>query len=215
MSVAFFGGTFDPPHRGHLGVARAAAQAFDLGTIFFAPVGNQPLKPGQTTTSFEDRLAMVALACEECQPEDTGKHTARFVPSAIDAPQPGGRPNYTVDTLDRFRREMPGEQLYCLVGADSFLSLRQWREPGRLLALAEWIVVSRPGHSLSDLSPLGLTQQQRQRVHLIETAHFDISSTWLRERLAAGDSARDLLPESVARYIRDHGLYRMSSSAGE
>ncbi|MBS1800056.1 MAG: nicotinate (nicotinamide) nucleotide adenylyltransferase [Acidobacteria bacterium] len=215
MSVAFFGGTFDPPHRGHIGVARAAAKAFDLSAIFFAPVGNQPLKPGLTATPFEDRLAMVTLACEECQPETAaGKQTARFIPSAIDAPQPDHRPNYTVDTLEKFRREMPAEKLYCLVGADSFLSLRQWREPDRLLELAEWIVVSRPGHSLADLSSLTLTPQQRERVHLIETAHFDISSTWLRERLSAGDSARDLLPESVARYIRDHHLYRLPSNAG-
>lgn len=208
MSVAFFGGTFDPPHRGHIGVARAAAQAFDLSAIFFAPVGNQPLKPGLTVTSFEDRLAMVTLACKECRPEAASKYTTHFIPSAIDAPQPDHRPNYTVDTLQKFHREMPNENLYCLVGADSFLSLRQWREPERLLALAEWIVVSRPGHSLADLTPLELTPHQRRRVHLIETAHFDISSTWLRERLAAGDSARDLLPESVARYIRDHDLYR-------
>lgn len=214
MSVAFFGGTFDPPHRGHFGVARAAAEAFRLDTVVFAPVGNQPLKPGQTTTPFEDRLAMVALACEEFQPSPGGPTNARavkFSASAIDRPRHDGSPNYTVDTLALFREEMPQEQLYCLVGADSFLSLRQWRDPERLLALAEWIVVSRPGYSLADLSPLGLSARERERVHLLETTHYDISSTWLRERLAAGDSARDLLPDSVAHYIREHHLYRAAT----
>jgi nicotinate-nucleotide adenylyltransferase len=209
MSVAFFGGTFDPPHRGHLGIARAAAEAFALDAILFAPVGNQPLKPGVTTTPFDHRFAMVALACTEGQPEATQRTPpTRFVPSAIDAPQPGNAPNYTVDTLARLREEMPHEKLYCLVGADSFLSLRHWREPERLLSLAEWIVVSRPGYALDDLSTLGLTEAERGRVHLLRTVHHDVSSTYLRERLAAGDSARDLLPDSVARYIRDHHLYR-------
>jgi nicotinate-nucleotide adenylyltransferase len=211
MSIAFFGGTFDPPHRGHIGVARAVADAFPLDSILFAPVGNQPLKPGMTITPFEHRLAMVTLACEEGQPRPDGvarSYHTRFVPSAIDAPQPNHAPNYTVDTLALLHAKMPGERLFCLVGADSFLSLRHWRDPERLLSLAEWIVVSRPGYSLDDLSSLALTKEERSRVKLLETVHYDISSTHLRDRLAAGDSARDLLPDSVARYIRDHNLYR-------
>ena len=217
MNFAFFGGTFDPPHRGHIGIAKAAAEAFPLDTILFAPVGNQPLKPGMTLTSYEDRLAMVSLACDECGPAlltSSGKRSTKFSASAIDQPRSDGSPNYTVDTLTLFLRKTPGANLYCLVGADSFLSLREWHEPDRLLSLAEWIVVSRPGYSLDDLGALALTKEQRSRVHLLETAHYDISSTWLRERLAAGDSARDLLPESVARYIRDHHLYQMPSNAG-
>jgi nicotinate-nucleotide adenylyltransferase len=214
MNIAFFGGTFDPPHRGHIGIAKAAADAFPLDTIMFAPVGNQPLKPGMTLTPYEDRLAMVSLACEECGPSplsSTSKRYTNFSASAIDQPKPDGSPNYTVDTLNLFLRKTPDAKLYCLVGADSFLSLRKWHEPDRLLSLAEWIVVSRPGYSLDDLSALALTEEQRSRVHLLETAHYDVSSTWLRERLAAGDSARDLLPESVARYIRDHHLYHLAS----
>ena len=211
MNFAFFGGTFDPPHRGHMGVALAAAAAFPLDTIMFAPVGHQPLKPDMTVTSYEDRLAMVSLACEECQPsplKNPGKRLAAFSPSAIDQPKADGTPNYTVDTLELLLRRTPDAKLFCLVGADSFLSLRKWRESGRLLELAEWIVVSRPGYSLSNLSSLALSTAELRRVHLLETVHYDISSTYLRERLAAGDSARDLLPDSVARYIRDHGLYR-------
>ncbi|WP_260702937.1 nicotinate-nucleotide adenylyltransferase [Edaphobacter flagellatus] len=206
MRVALFGGTFDPPHRGHLAVARAAAEAFALDMVFFAPAGRQPLKPGMTVTSFDDRLAMVTAACEESMQQSTSR--TQFVASSIDAPDPSGEPNYTVTTLDTLRRQIPEATLYNLVGADSFLALRKWREPERLLALAEWIVVSRPGYSLADLSSLNLTARERSRVHLLETVHYDVSSTYLRERLATGDSARDLLPDAVARYIREHHLYR-------
>lgn len=204
MRVALFGGTFDPPHLGHMGIARAAAEAFALETVLLAPVGHQPLKPETTTTSFADRFAMVRLACER---ERGGRMGARLVASTIDAPQPNGAPNYTVDTLERLRREMPEATIFNLVGADSFLTLRKWREPERLLALAEWIVVSRPGYSLEDLSAVALTGAERDRVHLLETVHYDISPTALRRRLAEGEECRDLLPAPVADYIQSHGLY--------
>jgi nicotinate-nucleotide adenylyltransferase len=199
MRVALFGGTFDPPHRGHLGIATAAADAFALDRVLFAPTGHQPLKAGLASSPFADRLAMVGLACAA---------DPRFASSTIDAPRPDGVPNYTVDTLTQLARLMPDATLYNLVGADSFLSLRQWREPEKLLALAEWIVVSRPGYPLNDLSRLRLTPTERVRIHLLETVHEDVSATMLRERLAAGDDCGDLLPGSVAAYIRSHGIYR-------
>lgn len=202
MRVALFGGTFDPPHRGHLGVARAAADAFRLDQVLFAPAGQQPLKLDVRSASFADRLAMVELACTE-EPRDP-----RFVVSTIDAPRTDGTPNYTVDTLASLREQMPEATLYNLVGADSFLSLRHWRHPERLLALAEWIVVSRPGYPLNDLSTLRLIEAQRARVHLLETVHEDVSATALRQRLAAGENCSDLLSPAVAGYIRDHRLYR-------
>lgn len=198
MRVALFGGTFDPPHRGHLAIARAAADTFRLDSVLFAPTGVQPLKIGHPITPYEDRIAMVQLACAV---------DPRFHASSIDAPQPNGAPNYTVDTLAALRQQMPHSELFNLVGADSFLTLRQWREPDRLLTLTEWIVVSRPGSSLDDLPSLHLTEEQRSRVHLLTTVHEDISATNLRKRLTAGESCDDLLPPGVAQYIRQHGLY--------
>lgn len=199
MRIALFGGTFDPPHRGHLTIATAAADAFQLDSILFAPTGLQPLKPEGHPAPFADRLAMVALAC---------KQDTRFQPSAIDAPHPDGLPNYTAETLTALRRTMPEATLFNLAGADSFLSLPRWREPDRLLELAEWIVVSRPGFSLDDLSSLHLTALQHSRVHLLQTVHEDISATALRHRLQAGDPCTDLLPPEVATYIQAHHLYR-------
>ncbi|HEY6377180.1 MAG TPA: nicotinate-nucleotide adenylyltransferase [Edaphobacter sp.] len=198
MRVALFGGTFDPPHLGHIGVARAAADAFGLDTVLFAPAGRQPLKTDGHATSFEDRLAMTALACAA---------DPRFALSTLDAPRADGEPNYTVDTLDKLQREMPGAMIFSVAGADSFLSLPRWRDPDRLLELAEWIVASRPGYSLGDLSGLGLTAGQRARVHLLETVDYDIAATDLRERLGCGDPCSDLLPPAVAIYIQTHRLY--------
>jgi nicotinate-nucleotide adenylyltransferase len=199
MRVALFGGSFDPPHHGHLAVATAAADGFDLDKVLFAPVGRQPLKFEGAPTPFADRLAMVALACGQ---------DARFDASDVDAPRPDTTPNYTVDTLARLQEAMPEARLFNLVGADSFLNLRRWREPERLLELTEWIVVSRPGFPLADLSPLSLTPLQMSRVHLLQTVHEDVAASNLRERLEAGDSCADVLSPAVYDYIRLHRLYR-------
>jgi nicotinate-nucleotide adenylyltransferase len=103
---------------------------------------------------------------------------------------------------------MPDAVLFNLVGADSFLDLPRWRQPYRLLELAEWIVASRPGSSLDDLTSLHLDPHQRSRVHLLQTVHEDVSATNLRQRLHAGDPCTDLLPEAVSHYIQLHHLYR-------
>lgn len=198
MRIALFGGTFDPPHRGHLAVAQAAADAFQLDRVLFAPVGRQPLKLESHSAPYLDRLSMVMLA---------SKHDHRFKPSSLDAPNPNGRPNYTVDTLTMLRALYPEALLFNLAGADSFLALPHWHEPRRLLELAEWIVVSRPGSSLDGIDALGLTPQQRSRVHLLETVHDEVSATELRQRLHDGDSCEDLILPEVLDYIHEHRLY--------
>jgi nicotinate-nucleotide adenylyltransferase len=199
MRVALFGGSFDPPHHGHIAIAKAAADAFALDRVLFAPVGHQPLKKDSAMASFADRMAMVALACGV---------DARFLASDIDAPRVDGTPNYTVDTLAALRERMPEARLFNLVGADSFLNLRRWHEPDRLLELAEWIAVSRPGFALADLSGMKLSAEQLSKVHLVETVHEDVAATNLRERLEAGDACADVLEPGVAAYIETNGLYR-------
>jgi nicotinate-nucleotide adenylyltransferase len=199
MRVALFGGSFDPPHHGHMAIATAAADVFDLESVLFAPVGRQPLKPGAAPASFADRLAMVELAC---------KQDGRFAVSDLDAPRSDGTPNYTVETLAVLQEAMPDARIFNLVGADSFLGLRRWHEPERLLELAEWIVVSRPGFPLANLSGLGLTPLQLGRVHLLQTVHEDVAATNLRQRLEEGDLCTDVLAPEVAEYIQAHQLYR-------
>jgi nicotinate-nucleotide adenylyltransferase len=199
MRLALFGGSFDPPHHGHIAIATAAADAFDLDSVLFAPVGRQPLKKGRAEASFTDRLAMVELVCTS---------DPRFAVSDLDAPRNDGAPNYTVDTLASLRETLPEARLFNLVGADSFLDLPRWHEAELLLELAEWIVVSRPGFPLADLSSLGLTPGQRSHVHLLQTVHEDVAATNLRERLEAGDRCEDVLSSEVSAYIRAHRLYR-------
>jgi nicotinate-nucleotide adenylyltransferase len=209
MRVAFFGGTFDPIHRGHLRLASAAADAFALDRVLFAPVGNQPLKAKLPIASFADRLEMTRLALSST----TGNlqpATCSFLVSTLDAPRPDGQPNYTVDTLAALAREYPAADLFVLTGADSFLTMRKWRSPDRLLALAEWIVVSRPEFPLAQaqLVEPALAPGQLARVHLLATVQEDVSATELRRRLQAGDPCPGLLSPAVAAYIQAHHLYR-------
>ncbi|MBB5057183.1 nicotinate-nucleotide adenylyltransferase [Granulicella aggregans] len=201
MRIALFGGTFDPPHRGHIAIAKAAANAFALDRVLFAPTGLQPLKLGRAPSPFETRLTLAKAACEE---------DPRFEATGIDAPHPDGSANYTVDTLTELARLYSADTLFNLVGADSFLNLRKWREPDRLLELAEWIAVSRPGYALmeEDLVPLRLSQGQRSRVHVLNGIAEDTSATDLRKRLREGDPCRDLLPNAVAAYVKRSNLYR-------
>lgn len=165
--VAFFGGSFDPPHNGHLAVARAARAAFALDAVLFAPVGRQPLKPEGSAASFEDRLAMTRLAIAG----EPG-----FQVSLADAPKSGddypSTPNYTVDTLERLRVSLPpGGVLFCLMGADSFFALPRWHRAAELPFVAPLIVASRPGQPLQDLKahletalPSGLSLESEQGV---------------------------------------------------
>jgi len=155
--VAFFGGTFDPPHLGHLGVARAAQAALGLDTVLFAPVGSQPLKPQGPTACFEDRLAMTRLAIA-AEPA--------FALSLADAPKSSGAPNYTLETLLDLRAQLPPESvLFLLMGADSFAGFNRWHRAVEIPFLAPLIVASRPSeshwllHGLQSALPEGLTIQ--------------------------------------------------------
>lgn len=209
-----------------MAIARAAADAFHLDQVLFAPTGRQPLKLKTNPSSFADRLAMVTAACADaCRAEHTdptdrtqnptppeNRSENRFAVTALDAPRPGGLPNYTVDTLTALRALYPADTLFSLAGADSFLNLHHWREPQRLLELTEWIVVTRPGYPLTSLAddrlaPLHLTGPQRERVHILTGVYEDVSATGLRERLRHGDPCADLLSPSVVDYIRKRSLY--------
>ena len=229
--VAYFGGSFDPPHLGHLAVARAARAALALDSVLFAPVGAQPLKPRGSTASFEDRVAMTRLAIQG----ESG-----FSLSLADAPRPTGAPNYTLETLENLRAALPAAStLYFLMGADSFFGLRHWHRADEIPFAAPLIVASRPGQPLADLQaalPAGLIMQlapepevsasgievctyvitnsagRRTPLYLLPGLHVEISASEIRAQIraaAAGESAgAKLLPEAVARYVQSHGLYR-------
>ena len=237
--VAFFGGSFDPPHLGHLAVARAALRALELDIVLFAPVGVQPLKvqDGEegAAASYADRLAMTRLAI-------AGERG--FEISEADKPTASRTPNYTLETLVKLRRAMPGCTLFFLMGADSFLGLRQWHRAAEIPFAAGVVVASRPGQRLADVKaalPAGLTMEavkdrdatrggvevrafavrnakgESAELFLLPGLDEQVSASEIRERLgmrdglqaAEGDAAlRAWLPEAVAGYVREHGLYR-------
>ena len=222
MRIAFFGGTFDPPHAGHIALARSAVARLALNEVLLAPVALQPLKGGASShSSFADRLAMVRLAVAD----EPG-----LVATDIDAPLPGGGPNYTFDTLQRLRLVIrPTDHLFYLLGADSFLTLQRWHRSTELLLTCDCIVGGRPGFSLEQINaalPPGvnntgelrtagftrftLTGAGGQSTHLFLLADLDqdISATEIRAALAAGAEPQPKLCPAVADYIRSHGLYR-------
>jgi nicotinate-nucleotide adenylyltransferase len=223
MRIGFFGGTFDPPHRGHIAIARAARTRLALDQILVAPVGTQPLKGAHS--SFEDRLAMVRLAVAG----EPG-----MVASSVDAPLPGGQPNYTYATLQRVQSHLqPSDQLFFLLGADSFLTLKRWHQCAELLLFCDFIVAGRPGFSLrqfNDALPDGVanTGEYREReftrftlagssgrqstLFLLPDLDQDISATEIRAALAGGSAQQTVLAPAVAEYIRTHALYRPEGS---
>lgn len=129
----------------------------------------------------------------------------RLTASALDAPRPDGTPNFTIDALRLLCKQR--DTVFVVVGADTFLDLRRWRAPDELLQLAEWIVISRPGFSLADLSALRLNAEQLARVHLLDDVHMEVSATEVRRRLREHLSVHDLLTPEIAEYIQEHGLY--------
>ena len=222
--IAFFGGSFDPPHLGHLAVARAARTALDLDTVLFAPVGAQPLKPQGSTAAFDDRLTMTRLAIDD----EPG-----FQISMADAPRDSGAPNFTLETLEKLRAELaPGSALFCLMGADSFWGLRHWHRAEEIPFVAPLIVASRPGQPVDELQPAlpaGLVLEpereetragvlvrtfslagrdgRRAPFYLLPGLDVEISASSVRAQVARSSPAR-LIPQAVAEYIRAHGLYR-------
>jgi nicotinate-nucleotide adenylyltransferase len=195
MRIGYFGGTFDPPHRAHLKVATAAADAFALDHVLLAPTGVQPLKTSPPHASYEDRVTMVRLLCAD---------NPRLDVSEIDAPHEDGSPNYTIEALARLRTEFADAEIFVIVGADSFATLPQWHEHERLLRETEWIVVSRPEYSLENLP---IPETQRARIHLLTTVDEDVSATAVRERLRVGVSCDKLLTPTVNLYIAKMHLY--------
>jgi nicotinate-nucleotide adenylyltransferase len=192
VTAAIFGGTFDPIHLGHLVVADRVAEAAGLAGVVFLPAGRPPHKVGRPITPAADRLAMVALAIAG---------NPRFSVSQLELESASG-PSFTIDTVRRWKAA--GERDVALIlGADSLVELGTWREPEALVAECRVLVVGRPGVDLGR-APAHLVAA----VTMVEAPRLDISSSEIRERVAAGRSIRYLVPEPVREYILSRGLYR-------
>ena len=197
--IGVLGGTFDPPHIGHLWLATLAADAMALDRVLFMPAAQPPHKAGQSVSRATDRLLMTRLAI-------AGNPLLELCP--IEMERPG--PSYTIDSVDELGRLYPGDtELYLVMAADSLAQIDTWREPDRLLERIEWIVGPRPGDPLPDRSALEARfGEHASRIHLLEGPSLDVSSTALRQRVAEGHPIRYLVPRGVEELITERGLYR-------
>jgi len=225
MNIGLFGGTFDPIHRGHLKVARAAAERFKLREVWFIPADIPPHKQQAPRTSYFHRYSMVTLAVAD-EPD--------FLPSLLEAPDPEAhmerRPSYSIDTVRRVKAGLRrGDRLYFLIGIDAFRNIAKWHEAEVLLQECEFIIAARPGYSLAEVAsslPKGLRpaaavlrELRRSKseealrlpgvtLHLLPETHEDVSATQIRAAIRRGRGLTELVPDAVADYIRKEGLYR-------
>jgi len=186
VRLGLFGGTFDPPHVGHLLAASDAFEALELDRLVFVPNAIQPLKTDGSGASAPDRLEMVRRLCHD---------DPRFSVDSIEVDR--GGLSFTVDTLREYRRREPNAALFLLVGEDVLGSLPSWREISVVMELAQLAVLTR--HA----AKTGVDQGRR-----VWTRHIDVSSTEVRARVRAGWSINGFVPDQVAGYIAERGLYR-------
>jgi nicotinate-nucleotide adenylyltransferase len=212
MRIGVYGGSFDPVHRGHLLLADCCREQARLDRIVFTPARMQPLKPRGPVASGEDRLAMLRLAIAD----RTGLEA-----SAAELDRQGV--SYTVDTLRELARQYAGEELFLLLGADAAADVGSWKDPRAICELACPIVIERAGDSgvatqiatresaLRAIAPFASAERLAQARSLrVEMPPTPVSSSEIRRLIAAGGDWAPLVPELVAAYIREHGLYGAS-----
>jgi len=196
MRIGLLGGSFDPPHNGHLLAAGDVHDALGLDRVVWIPAAVQPLKGSTVTATPDQRLMMVRhLVADD----------ARFEVSALEI-QRGGL-SFTVDTLALLSAEWPGVELFWLMGADAVETFGKWREPERIVKLATLVVMERSGGEGVMNESLDLTTLPGMPRRLL-TRRIDISSTEIRERVRKGKSLRGFVPDAVATYIATERLYR-------
>ena len=189
MRLGIFGGTFDPPHVGHLLAAVDAIEELALDRLLLVPAAVQPLKGETTQAAAAQRLAMTTLLAGD---------DPRFEVDPIEIDRTGL--SFTVDTLTAVAAREPDAERYLLVGGDVLESFAKWRQPDRVLELAT-LAVLRRGDAPRVLPPAG-------RFRMLTTRRVEVSSTEIRARVRAGRSIRGFVPDAVADYIGAAGLYR-------
>lgn len=193
MRLAIFGGSFDPPHVGHLLAAGDAADHLELAKLIFVPAAAQPLKAGRASASAEQRLEMVRLLVAGDQ---------RFEVSDVEVTRPGL--SFTVDTLIHFAGQYPADERFLLLGKDVLGTFDQWKDPSQVVNLARPVLLERGDDSDASL-PAAMRNVELMR---LRTRRIDISSTEIRARVRDGRSITGFVTDGVAAYIARAGLYR-------
>jgi nicotinate-nucleotide adenylyltransferase len=197
--IGILGGTFDPPHIGHLWLATLAADELGLDRVLFVPAAQPPHKRRHKLSSAAHRLLMTRLAIAS---------DPLFELSGIEMERPG--PSYTVESMQELRR-LYGDrgQLFLLMAVDSLAQIETWRDPEQILELAEWGVGPRPGSAPPSADWLkDRFGTAASRIHLLDGPGLAVSATQIRQRVAAGRAIRYLVPRAVEELIIDQGLYR-------
>ncbi|HEX2475402.1 MAG TPA: nicotinate-nucleotide adenylyltransferase [Lacipirellulaceae bacterium] len=212
--LGIFGGSFDPVHYGHLELARACHEQAQLDEVWFTPTAIQPLKHGGPQASDVHRVEMLRLAIENLD-SGPGRHGSTDI--AEIRPRPNwrictleidrGGYSYTVDTLRQIHEELPETELFFLMGADALRDVPNWKEPAEIFRLANPLVVARAGESAPDLSAIVPLCPVGNPPQTIAMPPINVSSSEIRQRIAAGESIDHLVPPSVVDYIAERKLY--------
>ena len=196
--IGILGGTFDPPHVGHLWLAALAVDGIGLEKVLFMPAGKPPHKGTRLVSRVSDRLLMTRLAI-------AGEDAFELCP--IELERPG--PSYTIDSVVELKRLYADAHLFLVMAADSLEQIDTWREPDRVLEEIEWAVGPRAGSRLPDRSALEERfGAEAKRIHLLEGPALEVSSSEVRRRVAAGRTIRYLVPRDVEELILQRRLYR-------
>ena len=201
--VGLFGGTFDPPHLGHLILASEAKSQLELTRVLWTVTPDPPHKQDQSITALEHRLAMVRLAIQG---------NPAFELSDVELNRPG--PHYTIDTMKLLAQQNPAAEIVPIIGGDSLNDLPTWHQPKEILYAAHWVgVMRRPGEETN----LDALERElpgiRSKIHYVDAPLLEIASREIRERAARGRPYRYYLPGAVYEYIKGHHLYQQSEAA--
>jgi nicotinate-nucleotide adenylyltransferase len=194
--IGVLGSAFNPPHLGHLALAQEALWQLHLSEVLLVPTGEAPHKRIAEDPGKEVRLAMTRLAASE---------DARFTASTLEVEREG--PSYTSETLELLAEETGDTDLVFVMGADAAVGLESWHRPERVVELARLAVARRQGVSDAEVAAVIRSLGASDRVSMLEMPQFGVSSSAVRERAAAGRPLRYLVPEPVARFIEERGVY--------
>jgi nicotinate-nucleotide adenylyltransferase len=196
MRIGILGGTFDPPHIGHLILAEQARVQLKLDEVWFVPAGQPVHKSDQVVSAAKHRVAMVRLAI---------KGHAHFKLCLVDVERPG--PHYSLDLVNALRQQFPRNTWRFIIGADSLADLRKWHKPDELVRCVRLAAARRPGFQPDVAALEHVIPNLRQRLTWISTPTMDIASRDLRARLRKGLSVRYVVPSAVVAYVKQKRLY--------
>lgn len=199
MKIGIFGGTFNPIHQGHLIGNEYIRQELGLDKIIFMPASQPPHKEGQPIVDGQKRLFMLDLALEG---------NPYFDISTIELDREGR--SYTIDSIRQLKKQYPNDQLYLIIGADSFLNIETWRKPDQIMAEVQLIILDRPSQRKQEIAEKieNFQRDYGNKIISIPTPLIEISSSMIRERIRVGKSIKYLLPKRVEEYIKAEKLYQ-------